>query len=258
MDANGNVVRTIKESPEQAYTPRTTDNATSLSVSISVIKITSSSVHLEWKTNIPTDSKIFLNQPDGSIKVISSASGNSTMHFVDISNLISGTLYNYTIEAIANNQVDKKSGFFSTNPDSPTRMVAELLSSDFLGLYCSAPSVQVKIFDQDNKEMVGQNIVVTNNLTGEIKSGQSPFRERFGLISIKEGVYTLNVKSGNFNQNLEVHVREPNFRLRTVDGRINVDPKYDVGPFISDNGVYQDMSGGMTLTKTDYGFICKH
>ena len=150
------------------------------------IKITSSSVHLEWKTNIPTDSKIFLNQPDGSIKVISSASGNSTIHFVDITNLISGTLYNYTIEAIANNQVDKKSGFFSTNPDSPTRMVAELLSSDFLGLYCSAPSVQVKIFDQDNKEMVGQNIVVTNNLTGEIKSGQSPFRERFGLISIKE------------------------------------------------------------------------
>ena len=56
--------------------------------------------------------KYFLINPDGSIKVISSASGNSTMHFVDISNLISGTLYNYTIEAIANNQVDKNRGFF--------------------------------------------------------------------------------------------------------------------------------------------------
>ena len=120
MDANGNVVRTIKESPEQAYTPRTTDNANSLSVSISVIKITSSSVHLEWKTNIPTDSKIFLNQPDGSIKVISSASGNSTIHFVDITNLISGTSYSYTIETITGTQSKKIDGYFITNAQTFT------------------------------------------------------------------------------------------------------------------------------------------
>lgn len=68
------------------------------------------SIHVEWDTSIPTDSKIFLQMSGGSTKVIPSESGNSTHHIADIAGLTLDTNYNYTIEAIAGELDQKSSG----------------------------------------------------------------------------------------------------------------------------------------------------
>ena len=119
MDANGNISRTIKEAPQQIYIAPVINIPTVLSISAKGIKITLSSAHVEWNTNIPTDSKLFLTQPDGSTKIIISASGNSTIHFVDIT-LVSGTSYTYTIEAISGTQSKKIDGSFVTQQQTFT------------------------------------------------------------------------------------------------------------------------------------------
>ena len=122
IDASGNIIRYIKEAPQQTYSEPTTHVSISPSVSISPgnVQVTSGSAHIEWTTNVPTDSKLFLIQPTGSTKIISSASGNSTIHFVDIPNLISGTSYTYTIEAIAGTQSKKINGSFVTKQQTFT------------------------------------------------------------------------------------------------------------------------------------------
>ena len=76
-----------------------------------------SSAQIEWQTNIPTNSKIFLSGGDVSLKVYSSASGLSTRHIVNATGLTSGTTYSYEIEAIVGDQVVKKGGSFSTKSD---------------------------------------------------------------------------------------------------------------------------------------------
>lgn len=77
-----------------------------LSVNMSV---ESNSAHLEWQTNIPAISKLFVLG-----KVYNSQSGLSTHHIVELTDLISSTNYAYEIEAIAGDQVVKKQDSFST------------------------------------------------------------------------------------------------------------------------------------------------
>jgi hypothetical protein len=113
--------------------------------------------------------------------------------------------------------------------------------------------------DQNGAEMIGQPVEITNTYSKEIKSGISPFFADFGLNAMKEASFQLNIKSGALQAVREVNVYEPSFSLRTTDGR-NVNPNYDPGPFTPDqnNGTYTDQSGGVTLIKTDAGFVCAH
>lgn len=84
----------------------------------SINAITSlSSARIEWQTNIPTNSKIFVGSSGLPSKIYNSESGPSTRHIVNISGLVSGTTYSYEIESITGDQVVKKNGSFSTNPD---------------------------------------------------------------------------------------------------------------------------------------------
>lgn len=81
------------------------------------------SVRIEWETNKPTQAKVFLSQSGSLLKVVSSNSGASTRHFVDISNLSGDAEYQYEIEVINDGVVAKKDGSFKTlmpPPPSPT------------------------------------------------------------------------------------------------------------------------------------------
>jgi hypothetical protein len=121
VDASGNILRYIKDVPQvqppvQAdpqQTQTSTHQNTSLSISLGTVTTNTASVRIRWNTNIPSDSKIFLTLDNGSIQVVPSASGYSTQHFVDMSNLKSNTQYSYTIEAINSLQVQKISNMFS-------------------------------------------------------------------------------------------------------------------------------------------------
>ena len=100
----------------------TTQTQTSTTIQILLVNITSSlsSAQIEWQTNIPTNSKIFLSGGNFSSKVYSSESGLSTRHIVNATGLTSGTTYSYKIESIAGDQVVKKQGSFATKLDEYT------------------------------------------------------------------------------------------------------------------------------------------
>jgi hypothetical protein len=105
--------------PPTNNTTNTTPTPTAQTQTATTIEISSvnavpslSSVHIEWQTNIPTNSKVFFSS-----KVYSSESGLSTHHIVNATGLTSDTNYSYEIEAISGDQVIKKQGSFTTKPD---------------------------------------------------------------------------------------------------------------------------------------------
>lgn len=160
MDANGNIVRTIKDAPAQTATQvvstssaqTTVPQTQTLSVKLGVVTITRPGkpgyapyhAHIEWSTNIPTNSKIFFAptgqwqnvNPDGSVNsnyflvpagnplfgysgattavMVNSTSGYSTMHSVDLNNLQEKYQYSYTIEATSGTLDQKITGTFDT------------------------------------------------------------------------------------------------------------------------------------------------
>lgn len=109
MDTSGNILHTIKEAP----TTSQTQNTTGVQISNVNTAVGISSVRIEWSTNIPTNSKLFLTDPDGAPHVYTSPSGFSTSHFVNMV-LAPGLTFSYEIEAIANGISTKKNGSFLT------------------------------------------------------------------------------------------------------------------------------------------------
>jgi len=78
------------------------------------------SAKIEWQTNKPTESKIFISGGNLSSKIFTSVSGLSTRHSAMVSGLLEETTYSYEIEAIAGGiTVVKKQGAFKTNPPPP-------------------------------------------------------------------------------------------------------------------------------------------
>lgn len=72
---------------------------------------------IDWQTNIPTESKVFVSSENGEQQVEQSRSGLSTRHFAWIENLTPETPYAFEIEAIADKaRVAKSSGRFATSP----------------------------------------------------------------------------------------------------------------------------------------------
>lgn len=106
MDASGNIIRTIKEAPQQIYIAPapTTQTQTATTVEISSVNITPTitSAKIEWQTDKPTESKIFLSGGGLSSKIYNSESGFSTKHSVNVGGLKldSNATYFYEIEAI--------------------------------------------------------------------------------------------------------------------------------------------------------------
>ena len=74
-------------------------------------------VKIGWKTDIPTNSKIFVWKEGWSTYVYNSNSGLSTSHMVNITNLQSGQTYFYEIEAVSSDgSISRKNNSFETSP----------------------------------------------------------------------------------------------------------------------------------------------
>ncbi len=78
------------------------------------------SAKIEWQTNKPTESKVFISGGNLYSKIFTSISGLSTRHSANITGLSEETTYSYEIEAIAGGtNAVKKQGSFTTLPPSP-------------------------------------------------------------------------------------------------------------------------------------------
>ena len=132
MDVNGNVLRYIKEALKSITTQSQITpvalSPTSPPTQIETLEITSVSVtpdvtstKIEWQTNKPTESKVFISGVNLSSKIFTSVSGLSTRHYVTITGLSEKTDYSYEIETIAGGAtVAKRQGRFETLQSLPT------------------------------------------------------------------------------------------------------------------------------------------
>lgn len=128
MDANGNVIRTIKEAPQPTYTVPTytppapsnsqsqnTTAQTILNVSGVVATPATDKISFEWNTNVPSEGKVFLSGPGYQTPtVVPSISGVSTHHVLTITGLSPVSDYSYTVESIAGDKSAKATGSFKT------------------------------------------------------------------------------------------------------------------------------------------------
>ena len=115
MDKNGNILRYINESQSSVSVAPPQNFLEITSVYISPGE---HSAKIEWRTNVPTDSKIFFTEMGSSIRVIASKSGNSTRHLADITNLSLATQYKYEIEAVTGLEAKRIIGDFQTSPQT--------------------------------------------------------------------------------------------------------------------------------------------
>jgi len=249
MDASGNIIRTIKEAPQQVYTAPLpiTQSQTSTAIQIFSVNITPTitSAKIEWQTDKPTESKVFLSGGGLSSKVYNSESGLSTRHSASIDGLSANTDYSYEIEAVTQGVAVKKNGVFLTNNNKPTKISLSDPQS-YPGLYCSKTTITVRILDQSGNEMLGQPVEVTNTYIGVTKTGTSPFVADFGFNAMREANFSLKIKSGMLESERFINVYEPNFRV--IDS--NQPDQAD--------GTYIDQGGGIKLNKTATGFECVH
>lgn len=114
--------QTLQQIQQQTIPVSTSTTSISTPIQISSINITPSltSVRIDWQTNIPAYSKIFLSGDTFLSKVYNSDSGLSTRHIVNATGLSGGHTYSYEIESIMNGQVAKQVGYLSTKPDEYT------------------------------------------------------------------------------------------------------------------------------------------
>jgi hypothetical protein len=99
---------------------------------ITFVQITSetTSANIEWETNLPTKSKVFIASDGLLTKTIHSESGLSTKHLATVTDLTSGVSYSYEIEAIADDsRIAKRQGEFKTvvaqSPSRPPPSVSQ-------------------------------------------------------------------------------------------------------------------------------------
>ncbi|MEK7538349.1 MAG: hypothetical protein AAB552_00765 [Patescibacteria group bacterium] len=189
IDTSGNIVRWIKEVPQQAYiSPTSTQDQVSVTVQISSINVvaTVNSARIEWQTNTPTNSKVFLSgwmvegaKADERMvrlqEVYNSESGLSTRHMVNVSGLSSGTNYSYEIESInGNQQVAKKVGLFTTNAPKPDEYTISV-QPDKISVPASGwHSVSIKVSTLKNgQSQSNQNVLITTPDSSQNRSSSN-------------------------------------------------------------------------------------
>lgn len=121
--------QTSTNTPAPTFNQNITSNTPSQNAvsAADVLEITSvnimpdkTSAKIEWQTNKPTESKVFISGGNLSSKIFTSVSGLSTRHSATITGLSEETIYSYEIEAIAGGtNAVKKQGSFKTLPPLP-------------------------------------------------------------------------------------------------------------------------------------------
>ena len=130
MDAKGKVARIIKEALQPAvhtYAPPSSSNSTNsstssaqkVSITLGSQTIYTTSAKIEWTTNEPTESKLYLSGGGISSKLFISETGYSTNHFSTINQLTPITDYSFKITVIGNAGFADVFGGFKTKTPSP-------------------------------------------------------------------------------------------------------------------------------------------
>ena len=137
-------------------TPVTAQTQTPI-IQISSINITPTitSVKIEWQTDNPTESKIFLSGGGLSSKVYRSESGISTRHSVFVDALNSNTNYTYEIEAISSSNSVKKIGDFKTPERTVANLIIKSRNASFPGSNCGSVHVYAYTEDQAGNYLPG-------------------------------------------------------------------------------------------------------
>lgn len=158
---------TVDTPTTQVITPVATTQTQTSIIQISSVNIIPAvtSAKIEWQTDKPTESKIFLSGGWLSSKVYRSESGISTRHSVFIDALNSNTDYTYEIEATLNSNSVKKTGGFKT----PERAVANLIikSSSSFGSNCGGVNVYAYTEDQAGNYLPGVSVRFINPETNQ-------------------------------------------------------------------------------------------
>lgn len=189
-DVSGNIIRTTKEAPQQSYIAPTlttqSQTPTPTVIQISGVNIISAinSAKIEWQTDKPTESKIFLSGGGFLSKVQNSESGLSTRHAVFLDSLDTDMNYTYEIEAISNSDFSKKTGSFSTDSRKPTTIAFSddsyyPLPSSSYGGNCQQNRFYVGIKDQFGNFMNDQMVSFYNPETQEIISRKTNSSKNF-------------------------------------------------------------------------------
>lgn len=195
-------------------TANTTYSGTFQISNISAIP-TLNSVQIEWNTNKPANSKVFLTGGSLSSKVYNSESGFSTRHVVHISGLTSGTNYSYEIEAITNNQVAKSQGTFTTTPDEynisaqPDKVSVAASGWNAINIKVSAlkngqiqANQSVTMITPDS----GQN--QTRSTNGVSTTGANDWNTTFSYVPKTVGTHTLVFSWNGVNRSINVEATQ--------------------------------------------------
>lgn len=201
----------------------TTQTQTSTTIQISSVNITPSliSARIEWQTNIPTNSKIFLSGGSLSSKVYNSESGLSTRHIVNATGLTSGTTYSYEIESIAGDQVAKKEGSFSTKPDEYTISIQPDKTSVPVSGW---NEVSLKVSALKNGEL--QNHQRISMITPDPSQNQTRTDGSFTYYPKTIGTHTLVFSWNGVNKSINIQAVEyvkvdPTIEITTANTELN-------------------------------------
>lgn len=166
VDQSGNIIRYIKEpkinqtaSPANVIPP-TTQQTPHQNLKIESVNTTTTlnSAQIEWNTNIPTESKIFITDKNSVSRVVISESGFSTRHLINITDLDHNSMYSYEIEAIDtdNRQASVKDTFTTDDLDLSFETVVMEGNGD-----------ETKIYIRSNKKIDPEDVTLISS-SGEI------------------------------------------------------------------------------------------
>ena len=222
MDARGNIVRYIKEPPQQYTSPTPpAQNHTLATVEISSTNVTPTitSAKVEWQTDKTTESKVFLSGGGLAYKVFNSNSGLSTRHSALVEDLNSNTEYTYEIEAISNSISYKKRGTFRTLLREVAELVVKAREPEVFGSNCGSAFIYAYTEDQAGNFLPSVPVRFTHPETGQVSTVDSVISNESGKVALASFSYspqehaskvksqTLHVSSGKVQKSLQINLR---------------------------------------------------
>ncbi|MCX6731394.1 MAG: DUF5667 domain-containing protein [Candidatus Parcubacteria bacterium] len=204
------VVQPQSNTTNTTLTP-TTQTQTTTTIEISSVNITPSltSAQIQWQTNIPTNSKIFLSGGSLSSKIYNSESGLSTRHIVNATGLTSGTTYSYEIESIAGGQVAKKQDSFTTKPDEYTISIQpEQTSVPASGW--SWVTIRVSTLKNGQQYQENQKVFMAtpDSSQNKTQSTNASWGFSFQYLPKTVGIHTLTFSWNGVSKSIDIQVTE--------------------------------------------------
>lgn len=178
-----------------------------------------STTTLEWRTSVPTESKVFLRD-NGNLKVFNSMSGLSSSHFVQM-DLTEGLSYLYEIEAIHQGKSSKYEGSFSMLRRIPSS-IALLRESNYgdsiPGGGCYTTRYLIEVKDQFGNDMENELVSFINPDNGQLEM-QRTFKTRDAQGYIKKHAL-FSYRQFDFNQTKNLEFSANNGSLKVLESLV--------------------------------------